>query len=280
MKMGEEDDNGWRLEEDTEIRRDLDALTKMLSVPPAVPPRIPKKRALALKIGLFSGLVAVSFVLGILYAQNVQLKQSSSKLTGEQAKLNGHVSSLTNTVDRCQEALTVCSEDVDLLQGLSEYNLSPAEKYGKGYASVQILQNSADVVVAEQARLQGDIEDMVAQIRRPSHVPKLFWKELRQKLSDKRKLDRKLKRIEKKRLHALAELDEAFIEKKIHFKELIRDKNEKRKAFALELETEPGESGRAPNKNEETASAPTDVPVPETGDTPKQDLASIVPSSN
>ena len=279
MTPHDTDPNGWQLEEDTEVRQGIDQLAQMLSVPPNMAPAGgTKRRNLVIKILVSITIVALSFVLGILYAQNSQLKRNSSALSGERAKLSEHIDTLEGTVDKCQDELTLCSEDVDLLQELSEYNLSPAEKYGKGYAAIQILQISIEEVASEQEKLQDEIEAMVKKIWRPSRISNEFWRELRQKVVKKRKLDRKRHRIEKKRLKAIAKLDEAFIEKKIHFKEIVKNKNEKRKMLALELDAEnPPGTGDSASPKGVPAEPPAAAEPIEGENAVKQDLAAVVP---
>ncbi len=273
------EENGWNLEADTEVRRSLlkdEELAKLLDgsdEPPEEGP--PKRRRWILRVLVSVALlvlIASSFVLGMLYSENTQLKDESTKLVDEKGLLDEKVVALGGTVAQCREELTLCAEDVDLLQELADYDLNPKERYGEGYDELKRLRAKRDTLDKELKELQASIEKKVSGLWRPSRQPKKFWADFKRDIREKRKLTRKLKRLDKKYQGTLAEMDKALFEKKVRFKERIKEKNTHRRTIAVSLETDP--EGRSPRSE---AGTPQDGSSSKSAPAPKEGLASVVP---
>jgi hypothetical protein len=189
---------------------------------------------------LLVSIVCASFYLGILFSQNNRLKNHSSKLARERAGLLEDAEQLAGAVDHCLDELNLCAGDVDMLQGLSEYHLTPKGAYVEGYETVEKLEKTIAEQVQEKGVLQAEIEEIAKQIWRPAHKTRQFWKEFRAKLSKKRKLDRQLRRLEKKREKAVADMNRNAYEKRVQVKELIDQKNVARREVAKELSSARG----------------------------------------
>ena len=277
MTTKDRNENGWSLEDDTEIRRTLledDSFANLLPEQ-TIPPESPRRRSWILKILLLTVLIGASFVLGVLYSQNTQLKDESTKLVDEKETLNGKITVLGNVVGQCREELNLCAEDVDLLQELSEYDLNPKERYGEGYDDLRKLQAKRGELGDRQQQLQADIENTVNNLWRPSKQSKQFWIEFKRTIREKKKIERNLKRLDKKYQQVLAEMDRALFERKVQLKEKIKTKNDNRRQLATSLESVPAGSkvrephrGDAPNRGKQDRDTPSK---------PKENLASVVP---
>ena len=273
--------NGWRLEEDTEIRETLmsdDGLVQLLSIPPDNRgPKLQPRWVMMIKILLSVSVIGVSFVLGVLFSQNTQLKDESSKLAEERAGLHKKTGLLVAAVDQCRSELSLCAEDVELLQGLSEYELTPKNRYGDGYLAIRDLEQKKAEIIETKGAIQTEIETAVQKIRKPAKKSKVFWTDLKQKISQKRKLERKLKRAEKELDQETAKLEQAYYKKTVKIRDVVAKKNDARRRTARDLGTlnttdlaihQSGGGGDG------TASAVSGGPKP---DANKQDLASVVP---
>jgi hypothetical protein len=102
--------------------------------------------------------------------------------------------------------------------------------------------------------------------------------EFKRTIREKRKVTRKLKRVDRKYQATLADMDKAFYEKKVQFKERLKEKNTTRREVAASLETVPVGTPSPKDSPPNVPVSPDQTP-PEgvSPDTPKQDLASMVP---
>ena len=244
-KEEEKEEGGWRLENDADIQKiilDDQDLAKILSIPPPrseepVPETKRSKRRVLLLVLLVAAIIASSFVLGVLYSQNTQLKNESSKLAQEQAGLTQGIDKLKSGIDRCQEELTLCAEDVDMLSELSAFDLSPKKKYGNEYDRVKKLQEKKEKLIGEREQLQIELEGAVSNLWRPSDKPKKFWRDLRGLVHKKKKTERRLRQVDKTYDKATNQLESTFFEKRNQFVEKLKTKNEQRRKTALGFET-------------------------------------------
>jgi cell division protein FtsB len=243
-KEEEKEEGGWRLEDDADIKKiilDDQDLAKILSIPP---PRSEapltdtkrSKRRVLLLVLLVVAIIVSSFVLGVLYSQNTQLKNESSKLAQEQAGLTQGIDKLKSGIDRCQEELKLCVEDVDMLSELSAFDLSPKKKYGSEYNRVKKLQEKKEKLIGEREQLQTELEGTVSNLWRPADKPKKFWRDLRGLVRNKRKTEKRLRQVNKTYDKATSQLESTFFEKRNQFVEKIKTKNEQRRKTALGFE--------------------------------------------
>jgi hypothetical protein len=278
------EENGWRLEEDTEVKEMIlrdDGFARILSLPPEdIKPKRVLRFGAVIKTLFIVSVMAVCFVLGVLFSQNTQLKDESSKLAEESAGLYKTAEIFGTAVDQCRDELKLCVEDVDLMRELNDYEITPKAKYGDGYAAIRTLEAHRAEITEKRGTVQLEIEEAVQRIWRPAKKSRQFWKDLKKKLSLKRKLDRKLKRTEKNLRQEATALDQAFYEKKIKIVDVIREKNETRRRIAAELAALDTIDAVPQKTKDNTPEHPPSTGGSSADSSPspqKQDLASVVP---